>query len=278
MTSPTERDDDRDLSVTALFTAEVWASHGIKGSQWFSNRQTRTVYRVVRWFLFIQRCFRWGLPRLREGLIQRHVCIDQLIFEKPAEHIVEVASGMSSRFCRVLESQDVQTYSEIDLPGMSCEKDCQLRASDGSHWLEDKRFIRLSGDVKNISTIIEQPPAGRLDVIAEGLFMYFRPSERIDIFTSIATIIKSAGEGRLIFDLLPPTEEPPPGLLGKLLAKLMRWMTRGGNFDRSPQTREDIKNDLIRSGFNEVEIICPATYTGLFPDVETRQVIFVARP
>ena len=72
------------LSVTSLYTAGVWSWAKMDGASLVSNVDTDRVFGVTNAALAVMRLFRWGLPRLPEGLAQRHVLIDQLT--KEADH------------------------------------------------------------------------------------------------------------------------------------------------------------------------------------------------
>ena len=119
-----------DLSVTALYTAQTWAWAQFKGAETFTSDQTRVVFKVTNGALALMRLFRWGLPRLPEGLAQRHLLIDQLAEEREPDVILELAAGLSSRALRLSESlsSSLKRYLEVDLPHVidfksSCDQD-----------------------------------------------------------------------------------------------------------------------------------------------------------
>jgi O-methyltransferase involved in polyketide biosynthesis len=272
--------EERDLSPTALYTAEVWVQGGFEGSHWFHSRETRIVYRVVQLFLFLQRLFRWGLPRLKEGLILRHKALDQLGLAGKPKTVIEVASGLSSRFCRFLSSGFVCHYVEVDLPSMVKIKEDCLGSSEGSPWLNDNRYCRIPGDARSLRSLpLPQGPSPTL-VLVEGLLMYFSPMEQGLLFRDVAALLQERGGGTLLFDLVPPSEEPKPGRFGKWMEKQMKKWTRGGSFNKSPQTRQDIENSLIDAGFCQVRSIIPVEVPELSESplgkVRTQQVIFSA--
>lgn len=270
--------EERDLSPTALYTAEVWVQGGFKGSQWFHSRETRIVFHVVQLFLFLQRLFRWGLPRLKEGLILRHMALDQLGLATQPSTVFEVASGLSSRFYRFLTSGSVSHYVELDLPSMVKTKEDWLKGSEGASWLEDTRYCRIPGDARSLRTLpLPQSPGPTL-VLVEGLLMYFTPQEQEQLFRDVAGLLRERGGGTLLFDLVPPSEEPAPGRFGKWMERQMKRWTRGGSFNRSPQTRKDIEQTLASTGFSQVRAMVPGELPELskspWAKARTHQVIF----
>lgn len=152
------------------------------------------------------------------------------------------------------------------------------RTPAGQAVLERDHYKRIGGDVRtiNLGTAVE---VGRvMVVVAEGLLMYLDTTAQRELFARISTLLRGAG-GQLIFDLVPPAEEPPPGLLGRLLGVLMRKATRGADFVRERRTRQDILADLNSAGFHAEAVEPHAVAAELslpYPSTWTRQVVFRA--
>lgn len=258
--TPQESDEAQgfqgDLSITSLYTAGVWCWAGMEGAQFMSNVDTERVFKITNAALSVMRCFRWGLPRLPEGLAQRHVLIDQLVEESHVDVVVELASGLSMRGWRVMNQADDQKrprrYVEIDLPHVIKHKKhvlSSVTAPNGLLWIPH--------DIKELSqslieTLIDD--SDKLLIIAEGLVMYLSPNELEELFNLLIPHLRARG-GRLIFDWVPTIEQPPPGLIGRTLGWLMRLFTGGESFQRDERSREDLRTQLISLGASTVQMI-----------------------
>lgn len=266
---------NEDLTPTALYTAEVWSRGRFAFAELFGTRESRAVYRVVQCVLAFMRLFNRKLPRLKEGLIQRHRLFDILAMESRATAIVEIAAGFSTRGLRTLAERPTVRYIETDLAPVIHRKRSVYKTHYGNGW--PANHILVECDLQVLNTEVLPPLEGETDWIAEGILMYLSPPERRALMESVLNRILHGRGGRFMFDLLPGAEEPPPGPLGRFLGWCMRAITRGGDFNRAMVTREDIYNDLLDAGFQSVDMVDPAEATGLFPGVATRQLVFVAK-
>jgi len=211
-------------------------------------------------------------------LILRHKALDLLGLATQPKAVIEVASGLSSRFYRYLSTGLVSHYIEVDLPPMVKTKEDWLKGSEGSPWLEDPRYSRIPGDARSLRTLpLPQSPGPTL-VLVEGLLMYFTPAEQGQLFREVASLLRERGGGTLLFDLVPASEEPKPGRFGRWMERQMKKWTRGGSFDKSPQTRQDIEQSLASSGFTQVRSLVPTELPELsespWAKARTHQVIF----
>lgn len=268
----------QDLSVTALYTAQVWAWAGFEHAESFSTDQTRGVFGVTNGALAIMRLFRWKLPRLPEGLAQRHALIDHLVEERAPREIIELAAGLSSRALRLTHrhAEIIQRYLEVDLEHVISFKHQRYQE------LEVSPVISLSSQDLQVLTHAElaswikltSPPV----VIAEGLVMYLKPAEAEALLTTIAKTLQPRG-GRLIFDWVPTVEQPPPGLIGRSLGALMRLFTGGQTFQRDARTRDDMRL-LLSSLGGQVQVIDTREVASdlhlPFAQARTQQLVFVA--
>ncbi len=231
-----------DLSVTALYTSQVWAWAGLPCADLCATRDAKRVFDVTNLALAVAR-----KPPLRFALLHRHLMIDHVMHEARAEHVLELAAGLSTRSVR---TSDVD-YTEVDLPAMAAAKRRLLARSErGRAALERLRLVE--GDV----TTMELAPLvarGRTLVIAEGLCMYLRAPARRALFAKIAALASTCGEVELVFDLVPASDEPPPGLAGRLLEAAMKRFTGGQAFERDARTRDDVLAELRAAGFSRCD-------------------------
>ncbi|RMG19387.1 MAG: hypothetical protein D6729_05440 [Deltaproteobacteria bacterium] len=252
----------RDLSLTALYTAGAWQAFGLPGSDLLASDEAARVFRVVNFALRIARFFRPG-PVLRETLRHRHALIDHLVEQSEAPLVLELAAGLSPRGLWL--SGRGREAVEVDLPDLMATKRRLLERSEAGRAALARTGLRLvSGDVFEVDfdALLSRP--GPVCVVAEGLLVYLEPAARRTLYEKVARLL-ARRSGDFVFDLLPPAEEPPPGLVGQLLAWLMRRATGGADFDRTPETREAIRRALLEAGFTSVTTYEPATHPALVP-------------
>lgn len=227
-----------DLSVTALYTSQVWTWGGLSYAHLFATPEAKRVFDVTNAALGVAKLVRRDLPALRYALLHRHTMIDHLLQDAAPERVIELAAGLSRRGaanCRELP------YLEIDLPPMIAKKRELLgRTSEGRDVLASLRM--LGADVMHVE--LAGAPAF---VIAEGLMMYLDRSARRELFEHVLPVAE-----RFVFDLVPRDEEPAPGFVGRLLEAGMKRFTGGRTFERDANTRASIIAELHDAGFTDV--------------------------
>lgn len=279
---PSQKHDlSGDLSVTALYTAGVWHWAGFKYSELLSSIESERVFKVTNFALGVMRLFRWNLPRLPQGLAQRHQLIDQLSQESQAHTIIELASGLSTRALRLSHApklSSLQQYIEIDLPHVIAHKrECLEQQDQLSSIVKflSQDLKRFKADEFQENVTLSEP----ITMIAEGLVMYLTAEELKVLFTELSILLQSHS-GRLIFDWVPSIEEPPPGLIGKGLGYLMKLFTGGDSFERDQRSRDDMKALLYDLGAHNVtlydtHLVAQSRHLP-FAHAKTQQLIFCA--
>ncbi len=276
-----------DLTVTALYTSQVWRWGGLAGAELFDTPIARTVYRITNLFLFLVRLFRWRMRSLKHSLLHRHTFLDAVLRGAGARRVLELAAGLSRR--GVAFSQDAAVaYTEVDLPSVVAAKRALLDRSEVGRAVAARRNWRLVAadvtalDDAALDALAPSAPGAELFVVAEGLFMYLEAEGQRALWARLAGLLQRAGGGRLLFDLVPAVEQPPPGLLGRALGWLMGRFTGGRGFARDERGREQILAELRAAGFTEVEAVEPclvAERYGLpYPRKPTQQLVFLAAP
>jgi hypothetical protein len=112
-------------------------------------------------------------------------------------------------------------------------------------------------------------------VIAEGLAMYLTGDDRRQLFRRVAGL-----GADFVFDLVPSSEEPRPGITGRILGAAMKRFTGGSTFERGAKTREQVLGELRDDGFADAHAIdsshapCPLPHA----DRATAMVVFSASP
>lgn len=247
-----------DLTVTALYTAQVWKWAKFEGGDLFGTWRGRDVFNATNLSLGIARLFRRKLPSLRHSLAQRHAMIDALVAASGCAQVLELAAGLSRRGAAVSANPAVR-YVEIDLPAVVENKRKLLaRTARGRDIAARDNLIMRAGDVLELDfeAVVTDGP---VCVIAEGLLMYFDAATQRQLWQRIATVFAGHPGSCLVFDLVPFCEQPKPGVVGRGLQRLFRRFTRGADFAFDERSRDDLVADLKASGFADVELYEPAT-------------------
>ena len=253
-----------DLSVTALYTSQVWAWGGLPDADLLATPDGKRVFDVTNAALGLARIVRPDMPALRFALLHRHAMIDHLLAET-AGSVVELAAGLSRRGAANCAAR---TYTEVDLPPVIAKKrELLARSARGREVLE--RLTLVAGDVTT-----DEVPAADV-IIAEGLLMYLDGDARRRLFSKLAALTP-----HFLFDLVPVDEEPPPGRVGALLERAMKRFTGGRSFERDARTRDQLVAELHAAGFTDVKAYAAADVARAWqlphPEKPTTMIVFSA--
>ena len=123
-----------DLSVTALYTSQVWAWGHLSHAELLATVDGKRVFDATNAALAVARLVRRDMPDLRYALLHRHAMIDHLLDDAPDRRVVELAAGLSRRGAAYCRERD---YTEIDLPPVIAKKrELLARTPDGRDVLE----------------------------------------------------------------------------------------------------------------------------------------------
>jgi O-methyltransferase involved in polyketide biosynthesis len=266
-----------DLSVTALYTSQVWEWGGLSHAHLFANPEARRGFEAANAALAAARTSHHGLAPLQYSLLHRHTMIDHLLYASGHRHVVELAAGLSRRGAAATTDAQVH-YTELDLPHvMKLKRELLQRTDEGRAVLARPGLRLVEGDVETVPL----EPFVRRDesifVIAEGLMMYLTADARRRLFASVRQLAATTGELQFVFDLVPTSEDTEPDIVGPVLEAA----TGGRGFERDARTRDDIVTALREAGFDEIEVIASSDIAREWdlpdPDRRTLVVLFVAR-
>jgi len=253
-----------DLTVTALYTAQVWKWAKFDGGELFGTWRGRDVFNATNLSLGIARVFRRGLPSLRHSLAQRHAMIDAVMAESGCAQVLELAAGLSRRGAATSANPDV-SYVEVDLPAVVDKKQKLLKRSKRGREVADRdnlTFVRGNVFDLDLDELVVDGPAC---VISEGLMMYFDQDGQKKLWTRINQLMKQHPGSVYVFDLVPFCEQPQPGVVGRTFERLFKRFTKGAAFAFDDRTREDLRDDLLACGFTEVDLLEPNTAPDHWP-------------
>lgn len=246
-----------DLTVTALYTSGAWTWAEFPAADLLASRESRRVFNATNNVMALARLLRPRTPSLRHSLVQRHAMIDAIARQSACPQVLEIAAGLSPRGAALSESR---TYVEVDLPAMVARKRELLGRSDGGRAVLARSSYRLvGGDARDVDLAALVDPALPLLVIGEGLFMYLKADEQRALWTRIAALVARAPGSSFVFDLVPRSELPTPGIVGGLLRRGLEAATGGKGFVRDDRTRDELRRDVLACGFADVTLLEPRT-------------------
>jgi len=270
-----------DLSVTALYTSQVWAWGGLSHAHLFASSDAKRVFDTTNAALAAARIFNRTLAPMRHSLLHRHTMIDHLMRASGYRQVIELAAGLSRRGAAATSDTRVR-YTELDLPPVVERKRDLLQRTDGGRAVLGRPGLRLiEGDVEAVALEPFVRPGEPVFVIAEGLMMYLAADARHRLFTKVSQLAAITGELRFVFDLTPTCEEPEPGVVGRVLEAAMKRSTGGRGFERDALTRDDIMTALRGAGFDDSEAVASGDLAHGWnlpePDRRPHVVLFVAQ-
>jgi O-methyltransferase involved in polyketide biosynthesis len=268
-----------DLSVTALYTSQVWVWGGLSHAHLFASPDAKHVFDATNAALAAARMFDHKLAPLRHSLLHRHTMIDHLLRESGYRHVIELAAGFSRRGAATTSDAHVQ-YTELDLPHVVERKRELLQRTDEGRAVLARPGLRLvEGDVETVALEPFARPGEPVFVIAEGLMMYLTGDARHRLLTKVRQLAATAGELRFVFDLTPTSEQSESGVAGRVLEEAIKRSTGGRGFERDARTRDDIVTALREAGFDDIEVVTSSDIAHAWnlpePDRRTQVVLFV---
>ncbi len=266
-----------DLSVTALYTSQVWAWGGLAGAELFATVDGKRVFDVTNAALGAASVLKRDAVPLRYALLHRHAMIDHLLRGAPAPEVLELAAGLSRRGA-AFSADPARHYTEVDLPPVIARKrELLARTAAGQAVLARPNLALVGADVETAALATWRTPGTPLFVIAEGLMVYLQAPAQRQLWARVAAL----GDVRFVFDLVPWCEQPPPGALGAALDRAMKRFTGGRGFERDARTRADLRAELLAAGFATVDVHdsteLARTWNLPHPERRTGQVIFDCR-
>jgi O-methyltransferase involved in polyketide biosynthesis len=269
-----------DLSVTALYTSQVWVWGGLSHAHLFASSDARRVFDATNAALGAARICNRKLAPLRHSLLHRHAMIDHLLGASGFRHVIELAAGFSRRGTAATSDVHMQ-YTELDLPHVVERKRQLLGRTDEGRAVLARTGLRLVEC--DVETVALEPFVRRGEsvfVIAEGLMMYLTADARRRLFTKVRQLAAITGDLRFVFDLTPTNEETAPGISARIVDAAMKRSTGGRGFERDAGTRDDIMTGLREAGFEDIQAVVPSDIAHAWnlpePDRRTQVVLFVS--
>lgn len=249
--------DQGDLTVTALYTSETWRWAGFAEADLLATAQGRGVFRATNAALGAAGLLRRDLPSLRHGLAQRHALLDQVVARSGCRQVIELAAGLSRRGAALSADAGLR-YVEVDLPPVVARKRELLGRTERGRGVLARPNLELVGaDVAEVELSGLVAADGPVLVLAEGLLMYLDAAEQRALWERVARLVARRPGSAFAFDLVPASEQPRPGRVGRTLEGLMRRFTGGRTFERDQRSRGELSAELRGAGFEGVETLEP---------------------
>ena len=179
-----QRVDTSSISFTALYTGQVWATHGLS-APFLRTRKGALLLNSLTPFETASKWLFGG--NIRSFLLQRHYLIDHCLhqaIESGSAQVLEIACGLSSRGYRFKQQYPSLHYIDADLPDMAAQKR-ELMDEQGllnSHYqVVDINIFEQDGPLSLDYVMAHFDRSKPIVVITEGLVNYF-PLEVIQPF------------------------------------------------------------------------------------------------
>ncbi|MCP5161234.1 MAG: class I SAM-dependent methyltransferase [Hahellaceae bacterium] len=255
------RIDRSPVSLTGLFTGQVWHENGL-APDGYESRLGKWLYRSAR--PLDQLSDRWLGMSLETLLLQRHLLIDQLTRDAITQgytQIVEIASGLSSRANRLLlRYPDKElTWIEADLPDMvqwktrSQEKTPML---DTRWHIQPVNILREQGELSVEQLLAPLKPNQKTLIITEGLVNYFPLPIISEFWKRLSHSLRMFPEARYLLDIWPALENHPNYWLTKISSQAIGLATRR-KVPLHFSDDDSIRLGMLRSGFALAQIYHP---------------------
>lgn len=222
------------VSLTAHFTAAIWAKEKVPGANLFVTRKGKLVREIVRWGGVTLGLFgSYEVANL--FLTPRHLGINALLSERNFPQIIELAAGLSSRGQQWASTHSGK-YLEVDQPSIIYTKSNLLAANSENkpnHFLVPAD-LRSADLVTSISPFIDftQPTL----IICEGLTGYLNEEALTALLQKIYDLAAKFDDANVWLDFYLKLDRHqhgrvawamlPAQLLWKLLNSPMRMFLR----------------------------------------------------
>ncbi len=257
----TDIKDQSPVSLTGHFTGFVWCNNHLSPRS-FGSILGRAMYygtRPIDWLSNLT----IGV-KLETMLLQRHCLIDTLVnqaIDEGVTQIVEVASGLSARSLRILQSHpnDKITYIEADLPDMVVWKKKRLKKekfNDERYQITECNILRTEGDLSIEHLLNTLDKTKKTLVITEGLVNYFSLDVIEGFWIRLAYALAPFKEADYLFEIWPNVSDHPfaPAIFST--QKIIEFITRQEVPLHYTSDRQ-IKVALEGCGFSLVSVLNP---------------------
>lgn len=245
----------RHISFTAHYTGYIWFQEGISHAA-LASKKGRWLAKLVspleNWAELIIG------DSMRTTLRQRHYLIDQqlncFLAEHPDAQVLEIATGLSPRGWRYRQKFPNLVYVEADLPEMAAAKRQALSQIE----MPTPRIEAVDLFSEDFQHLLESFDQSKpLIIISEGLVNYFTKDMLHDLWTRLATGLKSFPIGVYLTDLYP---EPVTRRLAKIIwnsSKILKIMSRSA-FAFHFVSPTEVINAMHAAGFSHSHVFQPS--------------------
>jgi O-methyltransferase involved in polyketide biosynthesis len=185
------------ISITAHYTARVWASNHFPCAATFDTPLGRLLHAVPR--PLFRAAAGLGLTTPEEYLIQRHRIIDALVEKIAPAQLVELGSGLSAR--GLAYSQKWRAHCiDADLPRMMAAKAVLVDGNMPETYHQAALdLIECRDYAAEMATMLRR--VSPTVVIAEGVLAYYEAAHQEQIFARVADLLRQCGGGTFLLDL-----------------------------------------------------------------------------
>ncbi len=255
------------IGPTAHYTAYVWRAAGFERAELFSTWQGAALY----WGFFAAGEWATRLspstPSMRVYLEYRHRLIDAVVAEHRPDVVVELGAGLTRRAVAWALDEHVRGL-EYDLPEMAARKRKALASAPaevrsalaGQHQVEAANVVEPAFAKTLLDALRD---AQRPVVVAEGLLSYLAPSEREQLYMSVAGALGPGG--LFVCDLHTQAGQVSVGIAASILRTAIRTLTRRRNALDPYADESDVRGVMEDAGLSCVSFVDPAEHYAAQP-------------
>lgn len=243
------------ISITAHYTAQVWAQEHLPWAWRFDTRKGRAFYAAVEPLMAL--ASQAGLTTPHDFLVQRHRIIDALVARWRPAQLLDLAGGLSPR-CLAYSHKYGGLCTDVDLERMIALK-AKLVGGDapGSYRQAALDLVASQNYVADLGPALAR--VGPTVVITEGILPYFSLEQQRHVFSRVAALLRWCGGGAYLTDVHHQQEADR---LGGITA-VFRWgLSRVARSPQHPMIPDEAagRGWLSQAGFDEVAVHDPATW------------------
>jgi len=266
--------DSSSISITALYTGQIWYEHGLS-AKFLTSPTSKLMYQILKPVEFFAE--KLVGVNIRDLLLQRHVIMDhrirQLIETEGVCQILEIASGLSPRGHTFSKEFPHLHYVEADLPDMASRKHKLLRKENAlspNYKVVTCNFFETGGP-SGLDYVIDTylDNSKPTIIITEGLVNYFDLQTISNVWKKIQQLTNQFPSAWYMTDLVPRLQHESSYKYARLAELFMRGVVRA-NVNLHYGSDQEIVDGFQACGFAETRVHHPEDYYASLDIPQTR--------
>lgn len=235
------------ISITAHFTAQVWAREGLPWAACFDTSRGRWIHRLMTPSRAV--LSRLGYTTLPQRLVQRHRILNALVEQLRPVQLIELGAGLSPRGLTFSQTHAAAAI-DVDLPAMIAYKRERLPAElPPGYRLAGVDLVRSEDYFQDIGANV----AGPTVVVSEGLLNYFPLDVQRRLLGRIVLLLRACGGGTFLYDTYHQADIDRLGVVGQAMRRFICTGARTRDAELMPDGAAS-EHMLREAGFDAVTL------------------------